>query len=244
MTTRYARPTTPTPRRSAPRRSDPLRRLDPHHPHPRRPLTARKGKRRKPIFPNGPWPRPSPPWPPTDGGQYFGPTNSSSRATASRFATEIVFGFENRHSTPSRSSVCPHRNRPVAGVALHLGAADALSHQDFVVGPFGPDRPLALLDKSRPSIRAGDGELPYVLGAGASPRDTAIAQVQTQKIRVSGLVKRTSIAARTSSLVLRARSAPDAGAPLLDGAERDADALGNHAVNEALLGQLPCPVHR
>jgi hypothetical protein len=44
-------------------------------------------------------------------GQYFGPTNSSSRATASRFATEIVFGFENRHSTSSRSSVSPHSPR-------------------------------------------------------------------------------------------------------------------------------------
>ena len=43
--------------------------------------------------------------------QYFGPTNSSSRATASRFATEIVFGFENRHSTPSRSRASPHNCR-------------------------------------------------------------------------------------------------------------------------------------
>ena len=131
----------------------------------------------------------------------------------------------------------------MAGVTLHLGAANALNHQDLVVGPYGPDRPLALLDKSRPSVRAGDGELPYVLGAGTSPRDTAVAQVQTQKIRVSGLVKRTSIAARTSSIALRAGSAPDASPPLLDGADRDADALGNHAVDEALLGQLPCPVH-
>ncbi len=43
--------------------------------------------------------------------QYLGPTNSSSRATASRFATEIVFGFENRHSTPNRSSVSPQSAR-------------------------------------------------------------------------------------------------------------------------------------
>lgn len=33
--------------------------------------------------------------------QYFGPTNASSRATASFFATEIVVGLEKRHSTPS-----------------------------------------------------------------------------------------------------------------------------------------------
>jgi hypothetical protein len=38
-------------------------------------------------------------------GQYFGPTNSSSRATASFLATEMVFGFEKRHATPSQSRV-------------------------------------------------------------------------------------------------------------------------------------------
>ena len=45
------------------------------------------------------------------GHQYLGPTNSSSRATAPRFATEIVFGLEYRHSTPSRSKVSPHSAR-------------------------------------------------------------------------------------------------------------------------------------
>ena len=40
--------------------------------------------------------------------QYFGPTNSSSLATASRRATEMVVGFENRQATPSRSSASPH----------------------------------------------------------------------------------------------------------------------------------------
>lgn len=34
-------------------------------------------------------------------GQYFGPANSSSRATASRRATEIVFRLEKRQETPS-----------------------------------------------------------------------------------------------------------------------------------------------
>ena len=43
--------------------------------------------------------------------QYFGPTNSSSRATASLRATEMVFGFENRHATPSWSKVCPQSHR-------------------------------------------------------------------------------------------------------------------------------------
>ena len=46
--------------------------------------------------------------------QYFGPTNSSSLATASRRATEIVVGFENRQATPSRSSASPH-SRCVSG---------------------------------------------------------------------------------------------------------------------------------
>jgi hypothetical protein len=40
--------------------------------------------------------------------QYLGPTNSSSLATASRRATEIVVGLENRQATPSRSSASPH----------------------------------------------------------------------------------------------------------------------------------------
>src|SRR5262249_20769276 len=38
-------------------------------------------------------------------GQYFGPANSSSRATAFFLATEMVFGFEKRHSTLSQSRV-------------------------------------------------------------------------------------------------------------------------------------------
>jgi len=38
-------------------------------------------------------------------GQYFGPTNSSSRATAFFLATEMVFGFEKRHAAPSQSRV-------------------------------------------------------------------------------------------------------------------------------------------
>jgi hypothetical protein len=38
----------------------------------------------------------------------LGPTNSSSLATASRRATEIVVGLENRQATPSRSSASPH----------------------------------------------------------------------------------------------------------------------------------------
>jgi len=132
----------------------------------------------------------------------------------------------------------------VAGVALHLGAADTLHHQDLVVGPYGLDGKRALLDESRPSVRAGDGELPYVLGTGASPRDTAIAQVQTQEVRISALVDRISIAAGASSLMFRAGSAPDAGTPLLDGADRNADLLGNNAVDQALLGQLQSSVHR
>ncbi len=43
--------------------------------------------------------------------QNFGPTNSSSRATAARRATEIVVGLEYRHSTPSRSSASPHSRK-------------------------------------------------------------------------------------------------------------------------------------
>jgi hypothetical protein len=33
--------------------------------------------------------------------QYFGPTNSSNRATASRRATEMTLRREKRHATPS-----------------------------------------------------------------------------------------------------------------------------------------------
>jgi hypothetical protein len=44
--------------------------------------------------------------------------------------------------------------------------------------------------------------------------------------------------------MFRARSAPDAGTPLLDGTDRNADLLGNHAVDQALLGQLQSSVHR
>lgn len=101
----------------------------------------------------------------------------------------------------------------------------------------------ALLDEPGPSVRAGDGELPYVLGAGASPRDTAISQVQTQQIRVSNLVERTSVAARTSSPMFRARSAPGASTPSPDGTEWDPDDQSDLAVDQALLGQLACPVH-
>jgi hypothetical protein len=36
---------------------------------------------------------------PAEPPQYFGPTNSSSLATASRRATEIVVGFENRQGS-------------------------------------------------------------------------------------------------------------------------------------------------
>ena len=41
----------------------------------------------------------------------FGTTNSSSRTTASRRATEIEFRREKRQATPSRSSVSPHNRR-------------------------------------------------------------------------------------------------------------------------------------
>jgi hypothetical protein len=44
--------------------------------------------------------------------------------------------------------------------------------------------------------------------------------------------------------MFRARSAPDAGTPLLDGADRNADLLGNNAVDQALLGQLQSFVDR
>jgi hypothetical protein len=43
--------------------------------------------------------------------QYLGPTNSSSRATESRRATEIAVRRENRQATPSRSSVSPQSRR-------------------------------------------------------------------------------------------------------------------------------------
>ena len=52
---------------------------------------------------------------PTDGrdrpvvDQDFGPTCTSSAATASRRATDSVFGRGMRHATPSRSSAAWHR---------------------------------------------------------------------------------------------------------------------------------------
>jgi hypothetical protein len=48
---------------------------------------------------------------PRQSSQYLSPTNSSSRATASRRATEMTFGREKRHTTPSRSSASPHNRR-------------------------------------------------------------------------------------------------------------------------------------
>jgi glycine hydroxymethyltransferase len=57
-----------------------------------------------PVSPDpalGPVPRP----------QNFGPTNTSSRATASRRATEIALRRENRQPTPSWSRASPHRLR-------------------------------------------------------------------------------------------------------------------------------------
>lgn len=53
------------------------------------------------------------------GRQYFGPTNSSSRATAARRATEIVSGLEKRHSTPSMSSASPHNSRMSTDLLLN-----------------------------------------------------------------------------------------------------------------------------
>ena len=48
---------------------------------------------------------------PDSGLQYFGPTNVSSSATASFFATEITSHRANRHSTPRRSSAAPQSPR-------------------------------------------------------------------------------------------------------------------------------------
>jgi hypothetical protein len=44
--------------------------------------------------------------------------------------------------------------------------------------------------------------------------------------------------------MFRARSTPGASTPFLYGAERNPDDLGDLAVKQALLGQLPRPVHR
>jgi hypothetical protein len=44
--------------------------------------------------------------------------------------------------------------------------------------------------------------------------------------------------------MFRARSAPSASTPISYGAERNPDDLGDLAVEQALLGQLPRPVHR
>ena len=55
---------------------------------------------------------------------------------------------------------------------------------------------------------------------------------------------RTPVAARTSSPMFRARSAPGASTPFPNGKEWKPDDQGDLAVDQALLGQLPCPVHR
>jgi DNA-binding CsgD family transcriptional regulator len=52
--------------------------------------------------------------------QYFGPTYSSSLATASRRATEIVFRREKRQLIPSRSSASPHNPRMSADSLVNM----------------------------------------------------------------------------------------------------------------------------
>jgi len=44
--------------------------------------------------------------------------------------------------------------------------------------------------------------------------------------------------------MFRARSAPGACTPFANGTERNPDDLGDLAVDQALLGQAPRPVHR